>query len=172
MNAEVLERLMLDDALGALPPDTQALLRGFLELDHSTAGRAREFAETVSVARRLLTPAGAGAERPMPAFPARRIRRAIWQGRGLRVMTRAAGAAAVLMIGVFVGANLWSSAPVGSTQPAKTAVAIENVAKEASPDSIWSAERWHERSRQARHAGGGARLRWRSVLEPELTDES
>lgn len=65
MNAETLDRLMLDCALGQLPPDSEALLDEYLRLHPDAAELGAEYAETVGLTRKILV-----APAPKQAFPA------------------------------------------------------------------------------------------------------
>lgn len=59
MKNETLERLLLDRALGRLPPDVEELLEGQLATDRAAARSAEEFTMAVMLAKRVM-------KRPVP----------------------------------------------------------------------------------------------------------
>ncbi len=56
MNEETLERIVMDRALGALAPDTNALLEAFLEKEPGYADRVKEIEQSIALAKRALPP--------------------------------------------------------------------------------------------------------------------
>jgi anti-sigma factor RsiW len=102
MKPDVIERLLLDHALGRLDPDVSALLADYLAGDASAATRAREFQDVVHLASeavRQLVPAVA---------PPNQIHRLVWRHRAERAL--AIAASFVIGVGVTalaLRANLW-----------------------------------------------------------------
>lgn len=72
MNPELLDSLLVDRALGELPPAVAALLDAHLALDLAAARRAAEFTATVELATRAVA---APATPPPPALDVGRLRR-------------------------------------------------------------------------------------------------
>ena len=107
MNAETLERLIMDRALGTLEGDVAALLDACLEADPQAAERARQARETVDLARRALGGPSA-AEVPPPAYPRLRIRAAERARRRRGFLKQGAALAATLVLGAALGAMLFS----------------------------------------------------------------
>ena len=54
MKPDILERLLMDRALGRLDPDAEVLLAGYLANDPAAATQARELHETVSLATEVM----------------------------------------------------------------------------------------------------------------------
>jgi len=96
MDAAILERLMIDDALGALSPDVRALLQAHLSGRESELAQWHRVADTAKLA---LPPATVES---LPPFP----RRFGWRMAPSLAMGLAA--AAVLLLGIGIG---WRVAP-------------------------------------------------------------
>jgi anti-sigma factor RsiW len=80
MNAEILETLLIDRALGQLSPEVEALLAEHLMADPEAARAAAELSETVTLAEIALQRPARRLELPPPAvamFPPRRILRVL-----------------------------------------------------------------------------------------------
>ena len=54
MKPDILERLLMDRALGSLNPDAEVLLADYLANDPSAATQARELQETVQLATEVM----------------------------------------------------------------------------------------------------------------------
>lgn len=101
MNIDTLDRLLLDRALGALDAESAELLDAYLAAAPSAADRAARYdAAAQRVRAALLEPATA--ER-VPPFPHDLLARKVRTLRLVRVSGRAVAAAAVLMLGVWIG---------------------------------------------------------------------
>ncbi len=175
MDTDTLERLMIDRALGGLPPDAEVLLSAYLA-DHPDARAiAERIEETVTSAKAALAD-----DRPawMPPFPAETIRRGFSARRRWVFIARAAGLAACVLIGV--GLHLaWTSGGVGDTTGAppsgireRAPFVLNRQAAAAEPQGpgFWSARRWYERTEQ-RRLDSGRRVIWDSPLSlPRLGD--
>lgn len=140
MDAETLERLLLDAALGALGPDTAALLAAYLSHDPAAAAEARRCTELVRAARRALA-ATMPADASVPPFPETRLRAARARANRWIRLRRVSLAAAVMLAAFGLGSlTRWSgegtSAPGGPPRPASA----EPVAAAAAPPrgGIWS----------------------------------
>lgn len=80
MNAEILEALLIDRALGQLTPEVEVLLAGHLAAHPEAARAAAELGETVALAASVLrqpAPRLALPPRAVAMFPPRRTRRVL-----------------------------------------------------------------------------------------------
>jgi anti-sigma factor RsiW len=172
MDAEVLERLLLDRALGALPPDVESLLTDYLERDRAAAARAREYESAAADARRVL---GSPAAIQLPPFPAARMGKVERTRRRLVLIRNVGGLAAALVIGVGLGAGLLQSGPTARSdrehpmlQPAPAPMLAAAAASSARPGGFWSAERLYEAARSAKRSTS-AHVVWESpISEPSI----
>jgi hypothetical protein len=184
MDDETLERLVIDDALGALPDDARALLAGYLESRPPMAARAAAIREAVALARSA-SPGGPHA--PLPPFPAERLRRSAAAARRRRLVVRAAAAAACLLLGWAAGRGMAgrestppASAPMDAA-PAQTGVRAPSpdrpvpwppaLASAASSHAseFWSARRIAEQARRVQPAS--PRIEWTTPVEqPRLKE--
>jgi anti-sigma factor RsiW len=102
MKPDIIERLLLDRALGRLDPDVDALLADYLANDAFAATQARELQDVVHLASEAV-------RQPVPAVePPNQIRRLIWRHRAER--TLALAASFVIGVGITalaLRANLW-----------------------------------------------------------------
>jgi hypothetical protein len=170
MTPETLERLLLDRALGILPPDTDELLAAYLSRDATAASRGREYAAVTAGARQVLRGDPAAA---LPPFPVARIGQARRTQRSLRMVRSVAGLAAAVLCGVGVGT--WGlSRTTDEVRPASSPAVQYASAKSAVPDaaaSFWSAARLCAAAQVAKPAGPG-RLVWYSpISKPEWRGE-
>jgi anti-sigma factor RsiW len=84
MKPDILERLMMDNALGRLDPDVEVLLADYLTNDPVAAMQARELQETVQLATEVL-------HRPAPVVEMpTQINQLIWRHRTERLLALAA----------------------------------------------------------------------------------
>jgi anti-sigma factor RsiW len=84
MKPDILERLLMDRALGRLDPDAEVLLTDYLNNDPAAATQARELEETVRLATEILrSPA------PVVEMPTQ-IHQLVWRHRTERVLALAA----------------------------------------------------------------------------------
>lgn len=101
MKPDILERLMMDNALGRLDPDTEVLLADYLADDPAAATQARELQETVQLATEVL-------HRPTPAIETpNQIHQLVWRHRTERLLALAAS----FVIGVGLTAALIRGTP-------------------------------------------------------------
>jgi len=136
MDPAILERLMIDDALGGLPPDVSALLAAFTAArpaDEAELSQWRKITNLASRAAEPLTPE----KYSLPAFPRRRI--LAFQVR--RFALAGAAMAACLLLGFYL--NAWMTP---SSQPPAPIVGSP-IAIVASPapllgvHNFWSSQR-------------------------------
>lgn len=167
MDASVLERLLLDRALGVLPADADVLLNAYIAQDPAAAARAQEFDEVAGAARRVLR---AAAVDTLPPFPGARLERVVRARRELAILRNVVGLAAAILLGVGLGGKFF--APRGPFRPDTRVALVQDVAFPARPvepgarGGFWSVERLYERARQARPTNGD-RVKWSSpVLRP------
>ena len=171
MNAETMERLLIDRSLRMLPKDVETLLDAHLAIDGDAAKQAAEFDQTAELGRHALASDTAV---ELPPFPAEQLRR---EGQSLRrwMWTRNISAvAATLVFGIGLGAALFrnTASEIRSDDDLGEATAPLVDARTASPASagMWSARRMIERASRA-PAKRPARLIWDSpVKKPRLGD--
>jgi anti-sigma factor RsiW len=170
MNAETLERLLIDRAAGELPPDTIELLDAWLEKEPELAALARRTDETIRLAKQVL-----GAPRPvrlpplktMTVSPGRRQRSIAQRWRGDWVY----GMAACFTAGLVAGLLVLREMPVPVTQPqALNAGAVAQAPRVES--EFWSVQNLRTVNRNA-PPGVHSQLIWDSpVRKPEITNPS
>lgn len=172
MNAETIERLLIDRSVGMLTNDVETLLEAHLAVDAAAAALAAEFDQTAALARRAL--AGEAAVE-LPPFPAERLRS---EGRSLRgwIWTRNISAvAATLVIGVGLGAGMFGAPPSalnkGSASTGSNTVEIAETPPASSGSAgMWSTRRLIERATREPEKSA-SRLIWDSpVRKPRLGD--
>ena len=164
MNTETLDRLLMDRALGALPPDADALLAAYLDHDSASATRAQEFDAAAAAARRLFQqPASAG----LPAFPALRIHKVEQARQRLRIVRHAAGLAAALVLGLGLGIGFSSGGVQVSSEEAATVSHEPRWASAAAPGrpqpGFWSTQRLYHDAHEARRSES-VRVIWDSAV--------
>lgn len=158
MNAETLDRLLMDRALGGLPPDVEALLEAWLAQNPGQRERAGEFETAAATARAALR-----SELPtaLPPLPQVRIAKLLEARRRIVWVRNVASLAAVLVLGVGLGALLTrgSWAPGGETNVSAGAPVIVAVTHPApqSTGGFWSAARL---ARTAQKAQQNDNVRW------------
>jgi anti-sigma factor RsiW len=171
MNPEMLDRLLLDRALGALSDDAAALLDAWLARDPQAARRAGEYAAAVAAGRNAL--GGDAAAGALPPFPAGAVRTARQTRRRLLVLRRVVGIAAALMLGIGLGATVFRTdvAPRAAREtgglaalsaPSSAGPSIAQVS--AGRGGFWSVERLVQTGRAAAARPAGTRLIWNSVV--------
>jgi len=84
MKPDILERLLMDRALGRLDPDAEVLLTDYLANDPAAAAQARELQETVSLATEVMRRPTSAVEMPT------QIHQLVWRHRTERVLALAA----------------------------------------------------------------------------------
>jgi anti-sigma factor RsiW len=120
MKPDILERLLMDLALGQLNPDTEALLSDYLANDPAAATQARELQETVQLATAVLHRPATAIETP------NQIQQLVWRHRTERLLALAAsfaigvGLTAALIRGMPHRENVAVAHPptITKTQPA------------------------------------------------------
>lgn len=119
MNEETLDALLIDRALRALPPDTEALLAAYLGQNPDAADAVKHTHAAVGLVRSALKEEPPA---PLPEYGApRRFRRHTRRRR----LQRAAGTAATLAIGVMVGRFLSDSPGTAQVHPTQTVAHTE-----------------------------------------------
>ena len=173
IDPEILERLLIDHALGELSPDAEALLADYLAREPKASEEAEEIARAVDVARCALTPSEDAKPYSLPPLLLYARWRILW-----RAGARAAALAACLLIGVGVGLWFSQSKQVIETQVevARASAAQQSAredgdgTEEANRSEIWSARRFYEAaSRPARTKR--ARLIWDSPTKMPRLEE-
>jgi len=177
MDSQTLERLILDQALGALSPDCATLLENYLATHAEAAALAREMSATASLARKALAEpvpgevpefaAEVGVPWPSEAPPCRRPHSA---GLGMPPVGRFArpsgmatwakrisGIAAAVLVGFGAHAFLYDGvrtepAPMPRGTAFVSAVPRTTGDTDAGREGFWSARRLYERTAQ----GGAA----------------
>jgi hypothetical protein len=160
MEVEILERLLMDRALGGLSPDVEALLAAHLAHNAGAAGRAREFEAAAIAARQVLNSGGPLA---LPHFPAAQIRGLERTRRQLVLVRNVAGIAASVIVGIGLGVAFFRG-PAARPETVPTPIAIVATAGPAAPrGEFWSAQRLYEKSRRTEHPDA-VRLIWDSAV--------
>jgi anti-sigma factor RsiW len=140
MRPELLEPLLLDRALGELPPEVAALLDEHLARDPNSARQAAELDKTLMFARAVTR---LDAEAPVPALDAARLHDAARSEQAATRRSQWFRLAACLALGAIAG---WLARPV----PAPTIVAAPAAAAlaattprplGATPAGLWSRSR-------------------------------
>ena len=130
MNKLNLDALMIDRALGALSPDTEALLEAYLSQNPGMAMDLDRTTDAVDLLRDILK------EEPplsLPDFKAHDLSR---QRRRWRGSLQAAGMAATLAIGLFLGRSHMVKSP--SVLPAPFVAVVEAEPAPQADSGIWS----------------------------------
>ena len=113
MKPESLESLLIDRALGELPPEVKELLDAHLAANPGAARQAEAWARTWRVARRAAAPEGDARLHPRPpALPRRRGLRN-WKAHRAELLRLAA----CLAIGVATGWGLFATPPASPGAP-------------------------------------------------------
>lgn len=171
MDAEALERLMLDRGLGALSPDCETLLAEYLDMRPEAAAACRRIDQTIDLARRAL---GEGPAEPLPAFPAERLLRARRSHRGWKMAGGIVGVAASILIGFGAHAILFRAAPPNAPRLGSYAVANSGGQRASEADygsGFWSGRRLYERASTTPRQP--AKLIWDSPAKvPHMGDAS
>jgi anti-sigma factor RsiW len=150
VNAETLERLMLDRGLGTLPPDCEALLAAHLEVRPEAGAAWREIERTVDLARAALVEEP---PEPVPVFPVERLQRARRSGRLWRTTRGIAAVAAAVLFGF--GAHALFFRPPLPSRPQPGAGVVVQGGTERRPDAnsgdagFWSGRRLLDRASSA-----------------------
>jgi len=170
IDREILERLLIDRAVGALPPDVDVLLDDCLERNPAAAAEAEKFALTADLARRALAPVEGRNEYSLPPLALRRRRMTV-----RRIAARVAALAACLLIGLVLGIRLSPSPPAVE---ASAPVASVSVGEGSEPTAatytseIWSIQRFREALARPRRREG-LHLVWDSPTKmPRLEERS
>lgn len=168
MNADVLDRLLMDRALGVLASDVETLLSAYLEREPEAARRAAEYATATGLAGDVLR---AGAVPSLPPFPEATLRQAETVRRRLRLVRQVASLAACVLIGVGVGT--WLSSDHGSAVepgpgPRTTAIAVADAGSSDTRAGFWSLERLSEGVQQKKRTRS-VLFQWESpIRKPNL----
>lgn len=160
MDTETLERLATDRALGAMNADVEELFDACMRRDAAASRVADETRRTVEIAREAMR------EHPpssMPAFPLEGFKQIDRWRRRVAAMGYAAGLAACLIIGIFIGRP---SSPGATPRPVVhvSPPAAVPVVQRADEDGFWSIERLLKQREQSSHRSQPPRqtydIRW------------
>ena len=154
MDKEILDRLLMDRALGALEPDVEALLEHYLAQHPDDSVRCRETEDLVSLSRDLLRSTPPQSLPAMTSVPLRRMKR-------LQPLGIAAALLVCFMMGrKFAGVQLDPVVP----HPVVAVSGLEHPKESLS--GIWSLRR---ETVQVRRPERSSRWKWTSpVRQPEL----
>jgi hypothetical protein len=146
VNADVLDRLLMDRALGVLAPDVETLLGAYLEREPDAARRVAEYADATGLAGRLLKVGGA---KPLPPFPEAKLREAEVARRRRRIVRQVASLAACVLVGVWAGAWWGGTAGVEPAPgPRTTNPVVVDAGSSGDDAGFWSLERLSETVQQ------------------------
>ena len=126
MKPDVMERLLLDRALGRLDPDVDALLADYLVNDASAATKARELQDVVHLANQAV-------RQPVLAVePPNQIHRIVWRHRAEQVLALAASfAIGVGITALALRANLRHEDNVVLLAPSTQTVSMRSPQRDA-----------------------------------------
>ena len=164
MNDEILERLVLDRALDALPEDVEALLDDYLANNPAHAARLLQMEETVSLAKTAMKPPHALKLPPLKVTP---LPIDHPKHNNARRFLRPLQMAAAFILGIGLSSILLRHTAPMPPAPA-TVMASAESKPQASASSFWSAERLFKMDSKT---DGPAlpRLSWTSpVRKPQL----
>lgn len=170
MNADALERLLIDGALGVLDPDVEELLAAYLSIEGDAVRAAAPIQNAVDLARDVLA---ADPAPRLPEFPARVAARDMRRRAGWALVRRAGALAAALVLGVGLGGYLFGGGAGAARQapsvPAPPLVSFDPQFEPGrSPDGIWSARPALDASAR-RGRPEGPRVIWDSpIRRPQL----
>ena len=141
-----LEQLLLDHALGACPPEVEALLETYLEDHPDTRLQLDGWRSIADPARTTL----ADPPRPLPPFPRRKLQTAQNRRHFLRMSALCSGLAACLVIGAFAG-HFWPERRVST--PVSAVIHVPTPDTQTAPhvaavQDFWSISRLREYARQ------------------------
>jgi hypothetical protein len=143
MDQEIRERLMIDDALGVLEPDVQALLSAYLEASGAGESERKEWRKLAAAARDVM-PVDEE-EEVLPPFP----RPQVYLPRIWRTAQVAVAAAALVVFGFGLG-HTRVVAPVNNTEIARATAAPTAPMASFGVHDFWSPERIMAAAIQAR----------------------
>jgi anti-sigma factor RsiW len=125
MKPDILERLMMDNALGRLDPDVEMLLADYLAKDPAAATQARELQETVQLATEVIHhPA------PIVEIP-NKIHQLVWRHRTERLLALAASF--VIGVGLTAAVIHETYLPIGGVVASRPATVISPKVTELRP---------------------------------------
>ncbi len=169
MNAETLERLLIDRNLGELSEDAGALLAAYLKLSPDHARQAEGTAEILATARRALRPDRGVGPLEMPPLSRRLLRPASRAWTRPRAWFRGSAIAAALAIAFFMGGRLEQRA--GAPSLVRSGVLRPTPAPHESA-GFWSLRRW-EQEHTRRPAQGKRQIEWLTPLgRPKIGDRT
>ena len=136
MKPDILERLLMDRALGRLDPDTEVLLADYLASDPTAATQAREVQETVRLATEVV-------RRPAPvAEIPNQIHRLVWRHRAEQVLALAASfAVGVGLTALVIHANPHRESIAAMNPPTTTRIQPALVKSKIDALPFWSNQR-------------------------------
>ncbi len=174
LKTDILERLLIDRAVGELTPDTAALLDEWLRTQPKSSALATEITETLGLAKRVLKPAVGGAISPVVKirnaiilpFEQPRSRRA-WFGTQSRAM------AASGVIGLAAGLLLMLPIqPPRDRRPSPVRgpfSSLTDLNSARGTTEFWSMARLRSHWPETRDGQPDIRLLWKSpVRKPEI----
>lgn len=142
MKSDVLERLLIDHALGRLDLDVEALLTEYLSRDPAAATQARELREVVRLAAEAVRQRA-----PVIEIPSQ-VHRLVWRHRAEQMLAIAAslaigaGITAMVYRGYFRGETVAAShLPVTASSPTVVATRLSPVESKIESLPFWSNER-------------------------------
>ena len=160
MNAATLNQLMVDRAVGELPPDVIELLDAYLPYDARAADQMADVRDTVELAGRVLAADTATNFRVRP-FPKERIAVARTRGRAMRWIRPLAMAACLGL--AFVGGMKWNRGAGPTREPPSALRGTESAGFWAAA-TVRAAVLDHQ-SVEARKTRWSSPLRWPAVGE-------
>jgi anti-sigma factor RsiW len=167
MDPDALDRLLMDRALGALPPDVATLVEAYVERDAAAAARARGFDTAASAARRVLKQ---DLVAPLPPFPAAQMQRLEQVRRQVRYLRNTAALAAAIVLGFALGAVFLhgSHAALPSAPAVVSIQGIRPSPPTTSAGGFWSSERLLHAAQAAKRTDSTSVIWDSAVSTPRL----
>ena len=173
LELETLERLLTDQAMGALAPDVESLLTSYVAFDRRGQTALREITRTIETARSVLDRTGVESGASLPPLRAASGRRGAWPRR----IAAAAALAACLLAGFAL--RTWTESPasplpahLNTGQPGGQVSETTQTDARTGGSDFWSIRRLYESARNApdRRPSG---VNWTTPLgKPQLKGQT
>jgi anti-sigma factor RsiW len=161
MNEQALEKLLMDDALGALSPEASELLAEYVRANPGAESESKHWRAIANSARRALD---APQSASLPEFRLRQFRLVDTR----RILGYGLATAAATAIGIGIGRFLPAERPVGSPMALVVPAGFARASESSGAGDFWSSQRLLASAASA-HRSSGRPLLWTSpAKEPTL----
>ena len=174
MDHEMLERLLIDRSLGSLSTETEALLTDYLEYNAVAAALARDFDDTVALAKRFLPEERS---KSIPPLPRRKLEQSKKWNQYSLAFRKIAVIAACLLIGFLIGlpfsrSSRQSASKMEQVFPLEFAAIVDDSDEFPDHDGFWSLSRYQQKKVNIQR-GRRRPLVWESLLKtPKIGGDS